>query len=89
MTSRTTRRFRELLAALPAPVRQQAREAYRLFRADPSHPSLRFKQVHHPPPTYSVRVGIAYRAVGVLDGGTVVWFWIGSHADYDRLLDTM
>ena len=86
MNSRTTRQFRELLAALPANVRRQAREAYRLFRQDPSHPGLRFKKVHDDPPIYSARVGIAYRAAGVLDGDTVVWFWIGSHADYDKLL---
>ncbi len=42
-----------------------------------------------PPPTYSVRVGGGHRAVGVLDEGTVVWYWVGSHADYDRLLDTL
>jgi hypothetical protein len=86
MNSRTTRRFRELLAALPANVRRQAREAYRLFRDNPSHPSLRFKQVCNDPRSYSARVGIGYRAVGYLDGGTIVWFWIGSHADYDKLL---
>jgi hypothetical protein len=86
MNSRTTRRFRELLAALPAHVRQQAREAYRLFQQNPAHPGLRFKEVHADPPIYSARVGIGYRAVGVLDGDTVVWYWIGSHADYDRLL---
>jgi hypothetical protein len=89
VNSRTTRRFRELLSALPASVRRQAREAYRQFQANPSHPGLRFKQVHTPPPTYSARVGIGYRAVGVLDGDTVIWFWIGSHADYDRLLGTL
>ena len=89
MNSRTTRRFRELLSALPAAVREQARRAYQQFQADPSHPGLRFKEVHTPPPTYSARIGIGHRAVGVLDGGTVVCFWIGSHADYDRLLDTL
>jgi hypothetical protein len=86
MNSRTTRRFRELFAALPSHVQQQAREAYRLFRQNPNLPGLRFKQVHRNPPTYSVRVGIGYRALGVLDGDTLVWFWIGSHADYDKLL---
>lgn len=86
MNSRTTRRFRGLLAALPEPVRRQARAAYRQFLADPSHPGLRFKPVHPDPPVYSARVGIGYRAVGVLDGDTVTWFWIGSHADYDHLL---
>ena len=54
MNSRTTRRFRELFAALPAHAQQQAREAYRLFRANRmAHPGLRFKQVHPDPPIYS------------------------------------
>ena len=86
MKSRTTRGFRELLAALPTHVRIQAREAYRLFRENPSHPGLRFKKVYPKPPMYSARVGIAYRAVGTLDNDTLVWFWIGSHAEYDKLL---
>jgi hypothetical protein len=37
----------------------------------------------------SARVGIGYRAIGVLDGDTVAWFWIGSHAGYDRLLEQL
>jgi hypothetical protein len=86
MKSRTTRRFRGLLADLPEHVRRQAKEAYRLFRQDLSHPGLHFKQVTPDPPTYSARVGIGYRAVGVLRGDTVIWYWIGSHADYDLLL---
>ena len=89
MNSFTTRGFREMFAALPASVQHQAREAYRLFRQNPAHPGLHFKQVHTDPPTYSARVGISYRAVGVLDGNAVVWFWIGKHADYDKLLDRL
>ena len=89
MKSRTTCRFRELFAALPVAIQEAAREAYKLFAENPAHPSLRFKQVFPKPPTYSARVGIGYRAVGVLDGDTVVWFWIGSHADYDKLLGQM
>jgi hypothetical protein len=34
-------------------------------------------------------VGLGWRAVGVRDGDTMVWFWIGSHADYDRLLSEL
>jgi hypothetical protein len=65
MNSHTTRRFRELFAALPAQVRQQARDAYALFQQNPSHPGLHFKQVHPGPPrVYSARVGISYRAPG-------------------------
>jgi hypothetical protein len=89
MSSRTTRRFRELFASLPAHVQRQARESYRLFRNNPLHPGLHFKQVFPDPPIYSVRGGIGYRAVGVRDGDTMVWYWIGSHAAYDHLLAQM
>jgi hypothetical protein len=86
MNSRTTRRFRELFAALPSHVQVQTWDAYRLFRENSSHPGLRFKQVRADPRIYSVRVGIGCRALGTLDGDTMVWFWVGSHADYDKLL---
>jgi hypothetical protein len=86
MNSHINRRFRELFAALPEHVRRQAREAYRLFQRDPSHPGLHFKPIYDDPLIYSARVGISYRALCTRDGNTVVWFWIGSHADYDRLL---
>ncbi len=89
MNSRITRGFRELFAALPARVQKQARQSYRLFRENPAHPGLHFKQVHSEPPIYSARVGISYRALGVLHGDTITWFWIGSHADYDKLLKTL
>lgn len=67
-------------------MKAQARLAYRLFQQDPFHPSLRFKQVHSARPIFSARVGLAYRALAVRDGNAVIWFWIGSHADYDKLL---
>ena len=67
----------------------QARLAYELFRQDPYHPSLRFKQVHASRPIFSARVGLAYRALAVREGHEVIWFWIGSHADYDDLLGRM
>jgi len=38
---------------------------------------------------YSVRVGLGYRALGAMAGDTVTWFWIGSHAEYDKLLDQL
>jgi hypothetical protein len=89
LTSRTTRRFREALAALPEHVRAQARLAYQTFVRDPGHPGLRFKRVHADEAIYSARVGLGYRALGVLEGDVVVWFWIGSHADYDKLLERL
>jgi hypothetical protein len=89
MTSRTTRQFREMFAALPQQTQRQPREAYRLFRENLLHPGLHFKRVHPKPPTYSARVGIGYRAVGVTDGEVITWFWIGTHAEYDKLLNRL
>ena len=86
MKSVTTERFRKSLAQLPAPIRRQAREAYLLFEQNPGHPSLRFKPVHPTLPVYAVRIGVHYRALAVREGDTLIWFWIGSHADYDHLI---
>ena len=86
MRSRTTGAFRKARESLPASVRTQAQRAYEVFRSDPNHPSLRFKPVHPSRPIYSVRIGIHYRALGVLDGNDIVWFWIGSHDEYERLI---
>jgi hypothetical protein len=61
-----------------------AREKYQLWQADPQHPSLRFKELR--PGLWSVRVSQQYRALGLREGTQVVWFWIGSHAEYDRLV---
>jgi hypothetical protein len=84
--SLTTRRFRELLEAAPAGVREKARAAYGLWAENPSHPSLRFKKVHATLPVYSVRIDLDWRAVGVLREGEIVWFWIGPHSEYEKLL---
>lgn len=84
--SRTTRRFRAAYATLPEEIRRRARQAYVLFRKDPRHPSLRFKKVDEKTNTFSARVGLGYRAVGVMQGSTIIWFWIGSHVDYERLI---
>jgi hypothetical protein len=48
--------------------------------------SRNFKRVHATEPIYSVRITRGYRALGLRDGDLVTWFWIGSHADYDKLL---
>jgi mRNA-degrading endonuclease RelE of RelBE toxin-antitoxin system len=79
--SRTTGQFRKSLANLPKQVQEQARAAYRQFKENPSHPSLRFKKVHPELPIYSARISKNYRAVGQLDEDTVICFWVGSHTE--------
>jgi len=68
---------------LPKPVRALADKQFELLKSDPRHPSLHFKRVGR---FHSVRVGAHYRALAVDAPDGVLWFWIGSHADYDRIV---
>jgi hypothetical protein len=70
-------------------MQEKSRASYRLWSTDPDQPSLRFKKVHATRPIYSVRIDLDWRAVGVLNGDTVVWFWIGPHAEYEKLLRSL
>jgi len=69
--------------ALPASIRTLADGNFELLKRDPRHPSLQFKKVGK---YWSVRVGLRYRALAAQTSDTCVWFWIGSHADYDRII---
>ena len=86
MKSLLTEDFVHAFRLLPPSVQTQTRKNYRLWRANPTHPSLHFKRVHAHEPLYSVRIGLGWRALGLLEDGSMTWFWIGSHADYDRLI---
>lgn len=86
MKSRVTEDFLTLFAQLPPDIQAKARKNYRLWRQNPAHSSLRFKRIHAKEPIYSIRVGLQWRALGLLEGDTVYWFWIGSHSDYDSLI---
>ncbi|MGH9798948.1 MAG: hypothetical protein ACRD82_01150 [Blastocatellia bacterium] len=86
MKSQTTEKFHKAYQSLPAEIQQLAKAAYRLWKNDPSHPSLHFKKVHDTKPIYSVRINLNYHALGMKKDDTMIWFWIGSHAEYGRLL---
>ncbi len=79
----TTPKFWKVYDALPERVKKIADRNYELLKANPFHPSLHFKKVGS---YWSVRVGLMYRALGIQDGESMVWFWIGSHTQYDRLI---
>jgi len=86
MISKRTEAFRRLLALLPPPVRKSARNAYALWAENPVHLSLRLKKVYASEEIRSARVSDDFRAVGVRHGDKMIWFWIGNHAAYDKLL---
>jgi hypothetical protein len=86
LTSITRPSFWQLYYDLPEEVRAQARAVYALFSQSPFHASLQFKKLNGFPVWWSVRIGRYYRAIGARDGDVIRWFWIGSHADYDKLV---
>ena len=57
-----------------------------MFQENPGHPGLQFKKLEGEGDIYSARIGLGYRALAVIDEDRVVWYWIGSHADYDRVI---
>ncbi len=78
-------RFWKCLDALPPEVQALARRNYALLKLSPAHPSLHFKPLLGGR-YFSVRVGLHYRAIGIPQEGDIQWFWIGSHAEYDKLI---
>ena len=80
---RTVPRFWQCLEALPAEVQEAAEKNYQLLKYNPNHPSLHFKRVGK---YWSVRVSLDYRALAVKTDDGFLWFWIGKHSEYERLI---
>jgi len=80
----TTPSFWECYTKLPSSIHELADASYKLLKENPKHPSLHLKKVGK---YWSVRVGIKYRAVAVEVKEGLLWFWIGIHAEYDRLIE--
>lgn len=86
MNSYASSRFWSLFFSLPPDVQELAIKNYKLWLRDPHHPSLRFRRLQGSDCRYTVRVGDHYRALGqLLDANSILWVWIGTHAEYDRL----
>lgn len=83
MRHRATTRFWEQYGKLPEEIHTLADKSFRILRDSPWHPSLQFKKVGK---VWPARIGLAYRALAVEDGNDLLWVWIGSHDDYDRLI---
>lgn len=86
MKSITTSEFWKLYDALPDEVQRRADRAYKLWELNPRAHGLYFKRVGKRQPIYSVRIGMGHRALGLLEGDVIIWFWIGGHDEYERLL---
>ena len=77
--------FWRLFNQLPIEIQRLARSNFELLKTNPRHPSLHFKKAGR---YWSVRVGLSYRALGIEIEGGILWGWIGSHAEYDKLISS-
>lgn len=84
MKSATLPSFWAAYRSLEDDIRLRARKAYQIWAQNPFHPSLHFKCINSEEGIWSVRITLGYRAVGVWEGDTVTWFWIGGHDVYEQ-----
>ena len=88
----TAGEFWKQFRSLPEAVQEAARQGYKLFCENPTHPSLNAHMLNpsgrgkHVPGTISVRVGKKYRALYYVKDGQNVWYWIGSHSEYNHFI---
>jgi hypothetical protein len=83
LTHHASSRFWACYRALPRNIQELADTAFQRLKQDPYHPSLRFKKIGR---VWSARVGNHHRALAIDVGDGLLWFWIGTHSDYDTLL---
>jgi hypothetical protein len=83
LTHRASTKFWDCYGLLPEPIRRLAGENFQLLKNNPRHPSLHFKNIGR---FWSVRVGAHYRALGIEEESNIIWFWIGHHTEYDRII---
>ena len=74
---------------MPKDVRRRADRAYKLWQINSNAQGLYFKRVGTRQPIYCVRIGQAYRALGLRDGDMLLWFWISPHDEYERLISQL
>jgi hypothetical protein len=79
---RTIPRFWQCFDKLPEVIKNLAKSNFQRLRENPHHPSLHFKRIGQ---LWSVRIGLAHRALAVKDGSDYIWVWIGTHDEYKRL----
>ena len=79
----TTSDFWAMYYKLPQKIQDLADKNYALLKENPRHPSLHFKKIYD---LWSVRVSKQFRALGFEEPEGIVWFWIGSHQEYDEIL---
>jgi len=83
LKSKCNQRFWDYFHSLPAHIRNLVEAKYAIWEKDPFHPSFKFQEIQ--PGIWRIRIGDHYRALARRKGDLVVWFWIGTHEDYNKL----
>jgi hypothetical protein len=81
---KTTKRFWRCFDELPDLIQELAKKNFELLKLDSNHPSLHFKKVGK---FWSARIGINYRSLALKDGEDFIWVWIGTHDEYEQILN--
>jgi hypothetical protein len=87
MNSQTSTRFWKCFDRLPGRIQVLANKNFALWKLNPWHPSLQFKELK--PRLWSVRIVLSHRALAAFDGTTYIWFWIGDHDEYMHLIASL
>jgi len=83
LKSHRSKSFNKAFDQLPSDIQKLAEKNFALWKSNHSHPSLDFKELENS--RWSVRVGYHYRAMGIRDDDTIIWYWIGTHEEYNHL----
>ncbi|MEA2017378.1 MAG: hypothetical protein U9N59_02925 [Campylobacterota bacterium] len=86
MISHINQQWKKLYKNIPKDIKELSKKQYKLFKENPYHSSLHFKRVHSSKAIFSARINLNFRTLGVLHENTIIWFWIGSHDEYERII---
>jgi hypothetical protein len=86
LKSYTVASFWDGFKTLPEEIQTTTRKKFAIWKENPFHPSLKFKCVNASDDIWSVRISRDYRALGVMNKNDIIWFWIGAHKDYEKLI---
>ena len=85
MSHKANPEFWKCYLKLPQGIQKLADKNFQLLKENPQHPSLHFKKAGR---FRSVRIGNKYRALGVESPDGIIWMWIGTHEEYNKLIET-
>lgn len=87
----TTKEFWQLLTECPADIQDRVPKKLSMWEDNQRHPSLHFKKVSKDsePSVWSIRVSDDYRMLGYRQGDHVMWYWVGKHDEYIRIINRL